>query len=305
MSSSDYPVRVADIETRLSVLKKRQNRMMLLSVASGALFVASFMVLFIHQDVIYGLFGLTQQVEQLHLPHSIDVNVLDVGQQTDYLSNLLSWFGWLLLKVIGAFIGAFMWIGFLKKFQFFRIRFQSFVLKFVGWVVGFILLWGGLSYIQYDIKDDEANAYHELTHYDQSIQKSQIAQYLKASSVDPTVQDYLLAQTALLHKPSDQDVATAYMAKLMQAERTNPHFMEYGFKPEQLWSMQQQLYGQAHTPLAKSVEAEVIKANYWSDIFQNILFVVAGFAVFLSLIFYLLSNRLKGRTARIEHNVQS
>ena len=100
MGSSDYPVRVADIETRLSVLKKRQNRMMLLSVASSTLFVASVMVLFIHQDLVYGFFGLTQQVEQLHLPHSVDAALLDVGQSTDYLSNLLSWFGWLFLKVI-------------------------------------------------------------------------------------------------------------------------------------------------------------------------------------------------------------
>ena len=303
MSSSDYPVRVADIETRLSVLKKRQNRMMLLSVASGALFVASFMVLFIHQDVIYGLFGLTQQVEQLHLPHSIDVNVLDVGQQTDYLSNLLSWFGWLLLKVIGAFIGAFMWIGFLKKFQFFRIRFQSFVLKFVGWVIGFILLWGGLSYIQYDIKDDEANAYHELTHYDQSIQQSQIAQYLKASSVDPTVQDYLLAQTALLHKPSDQDVATAYMAKLMQAERTNPHFMEYGFKPEQLWTMQNQLFNQTLTPMAESVSKQVAQAEILNRVvYWALLFIIVVTAL-ISMAMFILASRIKSRVIRIEQRL--
>lgn len=303
MGSSDYPVRVAEIETRLSVLKKRQNRMMLLSVASSTLFVASVMTLFIHQDLVYGLFGLTQQVEQLHLPHSIDPSVFDLEQQADYLSNLLSWFGWLFLKVISSFIGAFIVVGFLKKIQFFRIRFQSFILKFIAWLIGFILLWGGLTYVQYDLKDDDATAHYELTHYDQTIQQSQIAQYLKASAVDETVQDYVLAQTALLHQPTDQNTATAYMARLMQAERTDPHFLEYGFKPEQLWSMQQQLYGQAQTPLAKTVEAEVVRANHWSDIFQMFLFVLAGIGLFFGAIFYLLSSRLKGRTLRIEQKV--
>jgi hypothetical protein len=48
---------------------------------------------------------------------------------------------------------------------------------------------------------------------------------------------------------------------LIREERQDPHFMEYGFKPEQLWIMQQQLYGKAVTPLAQSVQNKRIKHN--------------------------------------------
>ncbi len=91
----------------------------------------------------------------------------------------------------------------LKEFQFFRIRFQSFVLKFVGWLLSFILLWSGLTYVQYDLKDNDQAAYQKWVQYDKNIQDSRLAQELKEAEVATTVQAYLYAQAALLHKPVD------------------------------------------------------------------------------------------------------
>ena len=205
--------------------------------------------------------------------------------------------------MIVAFTGAFIIVSILKKFRFFLIRFQSFVLKFVAWLVAFIILWSGLTYLQYDLKDDEAKQYQAFVHYDKNIQQSDIYQYLQRSNNPEPVQSYVLAQTALLHKPVDRDVAIAYVSKLVQSERTDPHFLEYGFKPEQIWSMQHQLYGKSVSPIAIGVESQVVKANRWAEISQ---FIVAGMVVLsfiVSLFLYLLASRLKKRLMRISQQL--
>src|SRR5690606_40951951 len=71
----------------------------------------------------------------------------------------------------------------------------------------------------------------------------------------------ILAQTALLHKPQDLSAAKPYVFNLVEAEKQDAKFEQYGFKPEQLWTMQQQIYGQAMTPVAKSVNTQVQQAN--------------------------------------------
>lgn len=302
-TEQDYPVQVQQIETGITVLKRRQKKLMFSSIGMSIIFIVSLFTLFVQQDIVLSLFGLSQQVEQLHLPYSIDANLRDFLDQPDYLLNLFSWFGWLFLKVIVAFTGAFIIVSILKKFRFFLIRFQSFVLKFVAWLVAFIILWSGLTYLQYDLKDDEAKQYQAFVHYDKNIQQSDIYQYLQRSNNPEPVQSYVLAQTALLHKPVDRDVAIAYVSKLVQSERTDPHFLEYGFKPEQIWSMQHQLYGKSVSPIAIGVESQVVKANRWAEISQ---FIVAGMVVLsfiVSLFLYLLASRLKKRLMRISQQL--
>lgn len=301
----DHPVKSEQIATGLNVLQKRQNKLSLMSVLTASLFLVSFVTIFIQQDVIYSFFGMTQSVEQLHVPYSIQGIISQYHNQPDYLFNLLGWMGWFILKIFCSMIGAFVVIHFLKKFKFFAIRFQSFILKFVAWLISIILIWSALTYIQYDMSDDDEQDQYELTYYKQHIQESEIAQILNEDNSNNTVKAYVLGQVALLHKPVDKDVATSYVAQLAQAERTQHNFIEYGFKPEVIWTMQKQVYGQAMTPLAKSVEPKVLKANQLSQL-ANISFIALSALLFLfSLIFYSISRRLKGRINRIQYQIES
>jgi len=43
----------------------------------------------------------------LHLPVSVDANLASIGDSPDYFFSLLSWFGWLIIKIFASFIGAF------------------------------------------------------------------------------------------------------------------------------------------------------------------------------------------------------
>ena len=300
----DHPVKSEHIATGLNILQKRQNKLSMMSVLTGSVFIVSFVAIFIQQDFIYSFFGLTQTVEQLHIPYSIQGIVSEYHNQPDYLFNLLGWIGWFILKVFCSMIGAFVVIHFLKKFKFFAIRFQSFVLKFVAWLICIILIWSAFTYIQYDMNDDDEQDQYELIHYKQHIQESQIAQILNEDNSNDTVKAYVLGQVALLHKPTDKDVATSYVAQLAQAERTQHNFIEYGFKPEMIWTMQKQVYGQAMTPLAKSIEPKVLKADQISKVVNIALMALSALLFLFSLMFYSISRRLKGRIHRIQHQIE-
>lgn len=302
-SVEQHPLKAEHISSGLAVLQKRQTKISLLSFTTAALFILSVVGLFVQQDFVYSFVGLTQSVEQLHLPYSLDAAIADYQNQSDYFFNLLSWFGWLILKVFVAFFGAFIAIGLLKKFRFFYVRLQSFVLKFVAWLIAIIVIWSALTYIQYDLKDDDAQQQYDLVHYDQNIQQSHIAEYLQEADVNPAVKAYVLAQTALLHTPIDKDAATANVAQLVQAERTQKNFLEYGFKPEQLWVMQHQVYGKSLSPMAKSVDPKVAKADQFSQIIQILLLVISAVLLVMTLLLGLLANRLKSRTKRIQQQI--
>lgn len=304
-SVEQHPLKAEQIATGLAVLKRRQTKISVLSFATATLFICSVVALFVQKDVVYSLMGLTQSVEQLHLPYSLDTAIADYDNQSDYFFNLLSWLAWLILKVFVAFLGAFIAIGILKKLRFFYIRLQSFVLKFVAWLIAIILIWSVLTYIQYDLKDDDAEQQYALVHYEQNIQQSHIAEYLTESDVDPAVKAYVLAQTALLHRPIDKDAATAYVAQLAQAERTQKNFLEYGFKPAQLWVMQHQVYGKAFTPMAKSVDPKAAKADQFSQIVQILLLAISAVLLVMSLLLGLLAHRLKNRTQRIQQHINA
>lgn len=302
-ATEEHVVQAEQISSGLSVLKKRQSKLSWMSVGTSLIFVLTTIAIFVQQDFVYSFFGLTQSVEQLHLPYSVDAAVAQFNNHSDYFLNLLSWLGWLILKVVVSFIGAFVAISILKKIRFFYIRFQSFVLKFVAWLIAVIVIWSGLTFLQYDMNDDEHEEQYQLVHYEQHIQQSQIARLLNEAETNPTIKAYVLAQTALLHKPVDKDVAIPYVAQLIQAERTQSNFVENGFKPEQIWTLQHQLYGKSISPIAKSVDQKVQKADQWSNIVQIVLVAIAALSFLLSLAIFTLSSRIKKRTQRIEQQI--
>src|SRR5690606_10034353 len=119
---------------------------MLLGLTTSTVFIASMMSLFFQQELVYGFFGLSTQVQQLHLPVSVDATLASIGDSPDYFFSLLSWFGWLIIKIFVSFIGAFFVIGLLKKFSFFYFCFQYFVLNFVACLIAFLFIWIGFTY---------------------------------------------------------------------------------------------------------------------------------------------------------------
>ena len=273
-----------ELDRGLLSLKKRQRNFMLLFVFTSSLFIATLIAGVLQQDLVASFFGLSAEVKQLHVPVSAQAfAVLDA--QPNYFSQLLAWVGWLIVKVIVSFIGAFWVVALLKKIRFFYVRFQSFVLKFVGWLIAFIMLWSGLTYLQYDLKDDQDDVYHQLTQYEQHISESAIYQQLNASQTAKTVEAYLLAQTALLHQPADVATAKPYVEHLVQAEQQSPSFNTYGFKAETLWSMQQQIYQKSITASTQALTDQVVKMQTVNQYVQTLLWVVGGIWLMLAMIF--------------------
>jgi len=90
---------------------------------------------------------------------------------------------------------------------------------------------------------------------------------------------------------------------LVEAEQKDAKFERYGFKAEQLWVMQQQVYEKTLTPIAESVKPQVKKANKISDIVQLFLMGLIVVSIILSVIFYVLARSIQARTARIEHRI--
>jgi len=303
LSLEKYAIDPIKIESGIVQIKKRTQRLDIYMICTGTIFLASMVALFLQQDFVYGFFGLTIELKQLHIPVSADGNLANLHAQPDYFMNLLSWFGWFILKLFVSFIGSFFIIRFIKRFQFFARRFKSFILKFVAWLIAFILLWSVLTYIQYERKDKDLQAYAKVIAYDQDLQQSELAQYLKTTTLDSTVQAYLLAQVALLHQPVDKDAAIPYILDLINSEKNNSEFFQYGFKPEQLWTMQYQTYGKALTPMAETVEKQVLQANRISKLVQYFIIVIGIFSVGLTILIFLLSWNLKKRIGRIEKNL--
>ncbi|HAB43107.1 MAG TPA: hypothetical protein DCE70_06075 [Acinetobacter sp.] len=299
----EYAVNPQEIKQGVVALKKRQRNLMLLGLTTSTVCIASVIGLFFQQELVYGFFGLSTQVQQLHLPVSVETTLASIGDSPDYFFSLLSWFGWLIIKIFASFIGAFFVIGLLKKLRFFYVRFQSFVLKFVAWLIAFIVIWSGLTYWQYDLRNDREDVYQQVVYYDSNINDSEVARYLVDSDIASPVKSYLLAQTALLHKPVDLSAARPYVAQVVEAERQDNKFEQYGFKPEQIWTMQQQVYGKSLTPVAQSVDRQAQQAEQVSKITNVIIIGIVILFALLSLIIFVLANSIKGRSLRIEQRI--
>lgn len=301
MSLDQYAIQPKEIQQGVVSLRQRQQRLSMLSIFSFALLLVFAVGLYMQQDLVYGFFGLSHQVQQLHVPATVDASWMQAGK-TDYFTALLSWFTWLVFKMFAAFIGAFFLVAVLKKIAFFQRRFQSFVLKCVGWLLSFILIWSGLSYWQHEgLGDDQPN--QQRIAYQSNIQESEIAIDLRETEWPRPIKSYLLAQTALLHAPSDLAAARSYLNDLVQAEQHDTQFINYGFQPEQLWTMQQQVYGQATTPMAKSVAAQVAQADQLSNVVTTLLAVLMVLLTLIGIVLLVLSSMLKRRLQQIEQRL--
>ena len=290
---------VQPIDQRLDILKKRQRHLMIwffLTSTFGVVIIAS---LFLQKEFIYRFFDLSVHVQALDLPYHVQ-ELVPFKQPVDYFFNLLSWFGWLFLKIFVSFIGAFLLVSWAKKLKFFQRRFQAWTQRILAWVISFILLWSGLSYIQYDWKDETKQAYQQWMSYENNIVESQIAQDLKQANISSTEKAYVLAQVALLHQPVDRKTAKVYVNQLIFAEKNNPvQFKEYDFKPEQLWVMQQQLYGKSITALTQPLDLRAQQAERVSQIVNVVLWGMIFLVAALSAILYILAKHLKNRRVRI------
>ena len=290
---------VQPIDQRLDILKKRQRHLMIwffLTSTFGVVIIAS---LFLQKEFIYRFFDLSVHVQALDLPYHVQ-ELVPFKQPVDYFFNLLSWFGWLFLKILVSFIGAFLLVSWMKKFKFFQQRFQAWTQRILAWVIAFILLWSGLSYFQYDWKDETKQAYQQWMSYENNIVESQIAQDLKQANISSTEKAYVLAQVALLHQPVDRKTANVYVNQLIFAEKNNPvQFKEYDFKPEQLWVMQQQLYGKSITALTQPLDLRAQQAERVSQIVNVVLWGMILLVAALSAILYILAKHLKNRRVRI------
>lgn len=308
MSSLDKnQVQTTDFKARLIRLKQRQQQTMWLTFAALSVLALSTFAVFTQAEFVYGFWGLSQTLQQLHIPASVDLNALDSAQVTDYFGRLLSWLGWLILKLTAAFFGAFISIRLIKKFNFFKHRLKSVVLKFVAWLIAFIMIWSLLSLVQYQKNEALQQPYQALLQYDQNIQSSELAQYTEQARLAPAVRDYLLAQAALLHRPVDQAAATRYVQGLILAENSQANFASYGFKPEQLWSMQQQLYGKSLTPMTQQLDQQAKQAQRVSSIVAWALYFCMVLAGLLAALSYVLARQLRNRRLRIEmtlHDVE-
>ena len=300
----DYAIQPLEIEQGVIALNKRQQRLTLMALTSLTICIASVIGLFVEQDFVYGFFGLTTEIQQLHLPVTVDQNLSKLGDSPDYFMALLGWFGWLILKIFSAFIGAFFILSFLKKFRYFTQRFQSLVLRFVGWLIAFILIWTGLSIWQHDLQDKNKDNLAKVVYYDTNINDSEIAHYLRDAKLAAPIKSYLLAQTALLHAPQDLAAARPHLLKLIDAEKNDPEFDQYGFKAEQLWAMQQQIYAKTLTATAAAVEPQQKQAEQMSDVIRILVAGMVLVTAVLSIILFLLANMLKSRSVRIEQRIR-
>ena len=290
---------VQPIDQRLDILKKRQRHLMIWFFLTSTLAVVIITSLFLQKEFIDRFFDLSVHVQALDLPYHVQ-ELVPFKQPVDYFFNLLSWFGWLFLKILVSFIGAFLLLSWMKKFKFFQQRFQAWTQRILAWVISFILLWSGLSYIQYDWKDETEQAYQQWMSYENNIVESQIAQDLKQANISSTEKAYVLAQVALLHQPVDRKTANVYVNQLIFAEKNNPvQFKEYDFKPEQLWVMQQQLYGKSITALTQPLDLRAQQAERVSQIVNVVLWGMIFLVAALSAILYILAKHLKNRRVRI------
>lgn len=304
MSSIDE-FSVQPIDQRLVVLKKRQRHLMIWFFLSSALVLMTITALFFQKEFVYRFFDLSMHVQTLDLPYHVQ-DLIPFKQPVDYFFNLLSWFGWLFIKIFVAFIGAFLLLRWAKKLNFFRQRFQAWTLRVVAWIIAFTLLWSGMSYIQYDWQDETEKAYQQWMSYKNNIIESQIAQDLNQSNASATEKAYVLAQVALLHDPIDRKTANIFVNQLINAERNNPaQFQKYDFKPEQLWVMQQQLYGKSITLMTQPLDLRAQQAELIAQIVNVVLWGLLLVTIAISMVLYFLASHLKSRRNRIAHQLDA
>lgn len=299
------PVQQHELQQGLSILHTRRNKMRILTVLSAVLMVLSAVAIFFNQSLVYSYFDLADSVKHLHIPISAHEIQDHIGQAPNYFFALISSIFWLALKIVMALIGATIFVVYAKKINFFKKRMHNFGKRFLAWVISFCLIMMASSAIQHQMteKSHEEEKYLELVEYKNNIQQSEMYQLIQDRQVEPTVADYLLAQTALLNDPADKDTAFAYVTKLITAEQNDPNFLSYGFKPDQIWAMQQQTHHKAVTPFAESIQEKMATADKIAGYSQWLWVIIfTSFAVF-AFIFYGLTRQFNRRITRIENRL--
>ena len=298
------PVQQHELQQGLTVLHARRNKMRLLAVLSGLITVVSLIGLLFNQSLVYAFFDVSNTVQQLHIPLSAVGIENSIGQTADYFGRLLAWIVWFCVTAVVSLVGASLIVHYAKKIKFFQRRLQYFGKRFLAWVICVMLIWMGSGWLKTEIVSDDQEEYTEFVSYSNHISQSEIYQYLQRSQIPETAQDYLLAQTALLQKNVDQDTALAYSSKLIEAEKTDPQFLSYGFKPQQLWSIQQQVYGKAVTPLAESVADKIAIADNVKQYTQWLWLAMLAVFISLTVMFYSLLRQFNTRLSRIVQRLQ-
>ncbi|MFM6957245.1 MAG: hypothetical protein ACKOXD_01445, partial [Acinetobacter sp.] len=155
-------------------------------------------------------------------------------------------------------------------------------------------------------KDETKQAYQQWMSYQNNIVESQIAQDLQQANISSTEKAYVLAQVALLHQPVNRKTANVYVNQLIVAEKNNPiQFKQYDFKSEQLWVMQQQLYGKSITSITQPLDIRAQQAERISQIVRLILWGLIVLAVALSTVLYVLAKNFKNRRVRITQKLDA
>lgn len=90
----------------------------------------------------------------------------------------------------------------------------------------------------------------------------------------------------------------------MQKKKDPTQFKKYGFKHEQLWVMQQQLYGKSITSATQDLDIQAQKAEKISQILRIISLILIIIFISFSSILYLLAQHLKQRRERIVQKLE-
>ncbi|WEH92988.1 hypothetical protein PYR76_16675 [Acinetobacter soli] len=94
--------------------EKRQRGLSVFGIAALSVCALAGLFSFALQPVIYGFFDLSTQIKQLHIPAGFE-GQLFVDEQPDYLITLLSWLGWLILKLTVSFLVLLFLYAYLKN----------------------------------------------------------------------------------------------------------------------------------------------------------------------------------------------
>ncbi len=86
-------------------------------------------------------------------------------------------------------------------------------------------------------------------------------------------------------------------------KKNDVKFLEYGFQPEQIWILQNQLYGKSITLFAKNVDKQATHAELISKYAQILIYAVIVLSFIVSLFLFVLASNLKKRAIRIEQRI--
>ena len=296
------PKQQAQFVQEFKQLQQRQMRLRFSLLLSLGFLAMSLLLLFYHQQLCYAIFQFSPQLQHLHIPTAAASLAAELGASPDYFMQFIIWLGWLGIKLCGSLMLASVLLFYLKKLGFVARRVRGFMRNSLFWLLLFILSWWGLASVQQRVLVEDRNQarYQQAMSYASHIQQSELYQQLEKLNLPEAINAYLLAQTALLHRPSDVATASGYLQQLIAFEQQQPQqFQSYGFQPEQLFAMQRQIHAKALSPSAQSVAYKLQMVNQWSQYSYWFFSVLAALFFASLLVCYALNWRFNTRIQRI------